>query len=300
MTGVRKEESMCYNSKVLFAGLLLVALARSLFADVQYEEVTTMNLPGGFGTSETYSKVFIKGDMKREETTTKMTMEIPGMPEGIPGMSEEGQELKEITIIRLDKGLQWEIELHEGTYSETKFADLKQMAVEDEMADDEIFEMPEFKTEFDIKKTGATKVINGYKCEQTIITITIKEKDPETGKEASHKIINDMWLSPGIKGRDELDAFNEKYERMTGFSKDILQNLGQTSRQQYQFAEELLEEMKNIKGFPILMNLKMIYEGAGEQGSIQSDVKVETKSVSTKPIDASIFELPKELKKVEH
>ena len=182
------------------------------------------------------------------------------------------------TIFRLDKGLSWEIDHNNKTYSEMRFEDMEKnlKAAKTEMAQ-KIQELSKEDQEMmkkmmggklskmlegkmptvSFKNTGKTKTINGYKCSQVLMYL---DNEP----------LMEMWLTP-------------KYNMGDDFIK-IYQKMG--------FIKGEVPAESQLKGFPIYNKMEM---NMG-MGNMVSETTVK-KIVPTK-ISDSEFEVPKGYKKI--
>ena len=89
-------------------------------------------------------------------------------------------------------------------------AELKKQAAEakDEPKDkDEV----EFEVDFKVDRTGARKALNGYDCQQVIMTITIRQKGKKLEESGGMVMTSDMWMAPVIPAMREQAAFMVRY-----------------------------------------------------------------------------------------
>jgi hypothetical protein len=117
-----------------------------------------------------------------------------------------------------------------------------------------------------VEKTGKTKTINGYKCEEYMVKTT----------SPMMSVTGDMWVTQDI----DTSEF-EKFKDFAG--QDMTRMFGG-------------EELAKIKGFAIQTNSKITMMGQNTEGS------TEVVSISHDPVPASLFELPKdyEVKEMPH
>jgi hypothetical protein len=69
----------------------------------------------------------------------------------------------------------------------------------------------EVEVDFDMKNTGATKKINGFDTRQTVVTITVREKDKTLDESGGMVMTTDMWLAPSAPSTKELTDFDMRY-----------------------------------------------------------------------------------------
>lgn len=190
----------------------------------------------------------------------------------------------EITIVRLDKGLMWNINGSRKTYMEMSFEEMKAAtqkamnAMEDTIANIppeqrkqmEQF-MPQFimpkKPELKIKRTGKEKDISGYKCEFIIATMDTSRTE--------------MWVTKQIEYDKDAKKF---FESMSSVFSDIVPFYNEAS---------VYQSLIKLELFPI--ETKTITTMGYKRQSPVSTVS----EVDYKKINDSEFELPGGLKKVE-
>ena len=75
----------------------------------------------------------------------------------------------------------------------------------------------QYEVDFDVKTTGESKNINGFATSQSIMTITVREKDKTLQESGGMVLSSDMWLTPSIPAMKEVAEFDLKYaEKMFG------------------------------------------------------------------------------------
>ncbi|MDD8018510.1 MAG: DUF4412 domain-containing protein [Bacteroidota bacterium] len=184
-----------------------------------------------------------------------------------------------IMIARLDKQLIWNLNPEKKTYSEITFADLEKMAEKGAAKMDKMKEkmkgMPEEQRKMmekmmgmqndqpiEVKKTGETKSVAGYKC--TKVTAVRGEEEVMT-----------WWLTKDLTGFEPLMAdWKEFSKRMSAM----------TAR----FAKGTSEIYKNINGFPMETTMKIM----------NSSITTTVTKVEKRSIPSSEFDVPAGYKKV--
>ncbi|KPJ49259.1 MAG: hypothetical protein AMJ41_03265 [candidate division Zixibacteria bacterium DG_27] len=238
--------------------IILFLFTTPVWADLYYEMTSTeySSTPGGETTKVDYEKGYIKSDRMKSEDLTN----------------------KEATIIRLDKGLVWEIDHNRKIYSQVTFAELEELYSQQEAtmkeSQEHMAEMmeslpPEQRAMMEkhmqqamemqaatskppeVTKTGKKDKILGYTCQQY--------------KMSWSNMTWDMWVSEEIV--PEID-----------FSK-FYKGLGMVG--------PLAEGFSEVNGLP----LKMVVET--EAAGTHSRTTTETTKVKTKKISDDEFELPK-------
>ena len=246
--------------------------------------IVTASVHAGFEgywlqTSVSESDVPMAG--KRSETEEQKILYRSGM------MKTIDLDTGRMTILRMDKGLMWEVDPEDSTYTEITFAEMEEMAAEgkermakakaemeaqmEDMSPEEqklmeklmggkmaaLMGAEEGSVELSVRRTGEKEKIGGYTCERTIVTAN---DDPFV----------EMWVTDEFDLGGQLFAF---YEKM---------NL---------FKHEPTEELEQFKGFP----MKTVFTMDMGMGTVKN-VSTVTKVVETS-LKNSDFDLPKGLRK---
>ena len=187
----------------------------SIRADVKADEKTKVELGGMLGgvmkmfggraaREGVVSTVIVKGDRK--------------------AMVHEDNE----QIIDLAEEKIYDVDLKKKSYKVTTFAELRRQfeeaqrkAAEEDAKREEKAEKnkpaerdpnaKEIEVDFDVKKTGEKKTINGFDTHQAIMTITMREKGKTLEQGGGLVITSDMWLVPTIKAMKEVTDFGIRY-----------------------------------------------------------------------------------------
>jgi hypothetical protein len=193
---------------------------------------------------------------------------------------EDGHE----TIVDLKTGVMTTLDGKKKTYYTVTKQDMEQMAVKMQ----ERMNTPEMKkameamqsmsggmsTSFDVKKTGATRKVAGYGCEEWAITMgtlsTIKECVTSELQYPAH-----AW--------DTYKEFSESMKNMTSAFGPMAKS-----------GAELAEKLKAMKGFPVATTTAV--DVMGHKTTIESEV-IEVRKGS---IPASAWEIPAGYTKIEN
>ncbi|KPK99963.1 MAG: hypothetical protein AMJ90_09105 [candidate division Zixibacteria bacterium SM23_73_2] len=237
--------------KTLFSISVLVLFFFSLSAaDVVYTTKTITSGMMGMGDMETETVTKIKGDKKREESTTKFA---GGMMMKMMKVKDQ----KDLSITRLDKEVVWDIDLEEETYTELTFEQMKKMMemVKSQVSDEDKEEM-EAKTTFDINRTDKKQKIGGYDCEEVLVKMITEGEDPETGEEGKFTVDIQMWITQEVKESGEIEEFNKKMAEKLGMGDYAEKMFGGMA--QFGIDTELLSKKAGeIKGFPLKTVVQM-------------------------------------------
>ena len=69
----------------------------------------------------------------------------------------------------------------------------------------------EYEVDFDVKDTGQKKQLIGYDTNETIVTVTVREKGKTLEESGGIVLTSDMWLGPRIPELKELADFELRY-----------------------------------------------------------------------------------------
>jgi hypothetical protein len=191
----------------------------------------------------------------------------------------EAKDMGDITIVRLDKKMIYQIDTNEKTYSEMTFdeweAQMKKMGAKMDARMDELKKkmenMPEQQrkmmeqmmgaqmaaktkdAKIDVVKSGESKEISGFGCTKYSIT-----KD---GKETLT-----LWVTKDLKGYDNM-------------RKDMEEFTSRMMASDFQGMKSYADAIKKVDGFPM-------------ETDMQGGLKVEVTKLERKNIPASEFEVP--------
>ena len=120
------------------------------------------------------------------------------------------------------------------------------------------------KNEFKVDKTGEEKSINGFDCEQYILTWHVITEDVETKAQSEYLMTNDSWLTLDTKKmkalqKEELDFAKAYYKKMGmeklagksgNFGLKLMSGITKTPEKQ------LEKQLAKMKGYPITSAVK--------------------------------------------
>uniref|UniRef100_A0A7C4TGS2 DUF4412 domain-containing protein n=1 Tax=candidate division WOR-3 bacterium TaxID=2052148 RepID=A0A7C4TGS2_UNCW3 len=223
-----------------------------LYGDVMYEMVTTTEGMMGMGKSESLIRNFIKGKFMRTEVITQH-----------PVLGE----IKNISIVRLDKNVIWVLDEGKKEYTELRLSENLADTIEIDTT------LP---LNIKVEKFNDKKTILKTECEKYVVNMEVKSS------EGNATLIQTMWVGKDIPGYDEIVGFNEKF---TGAGMGMLQGpmMGIDKESFRQFREKISE----IEGFPLETELSLTME---EGFSIKT--KSEITKITTVPISDKVFEIP--------
>ena len=271
------------SSRAVLLAFLVSALAVSARADVTIQEKTVTTGFGGFGSGTSERTMVVAGDKSRSDESFTYTGRFKTLVGSKPRASAE--------IVRLDKELIWSLEPDKKQYGEMTFAQMRE-AMAKGMADAQAeMKKPEHRKaqdqvemdfKVDVQRTGKKDVINGFKAENVILTLTATPKDKKSGeKGAGYKMTLDQWISNDTKGQSEMLAYYRRFAEKLGVDPQIKQMAGGLMAEYGEGVKQLAEKMKDLKGYPVRSTMTMALdmgltpEQQAQMAKAQKDAKKE-------------------------
>jgi hypothetical protein len=258
------------RSRVLATFVLILFTSYGVLADVRTEQKTqvqfggmlgrVMNLFGGRAAREGItSTVLVKGD--RKVTTSNNSSQI----------------------IDLSEEQVYDVDLRRKTYKVTTFAEFRRRIEEarrqaEEDARKQPQESPEpaqgdtkeVEVDFDVKKTGETRTINGFATSQTLVTVTVREKGKTLDESGGLVLTSDLWLAPEQPALEEVAEFDRRYaEKLYGGLAGVSADQMAMALAMYPMLRQALERMNaegdKVEGTAILTTLTFDAVRSAEQ-----------------------------------
>jgi len=243
--------------KIMVIGIFVI-LAQLVFGQVTFETKVTSYGFMGMGAFESNTKTYLIDDAQRTETDLKFTGKI------LKYMSPKGTE---VSIVRLDKGLIWNVNNAKKTYREQTFAEIKEMMTQGgEYQTQEIPEQDEdYESEYDwqkpvvkVENLKETKTINGFNCQHYLASVTTVGVHKETGIKDTMLFVSDIWNAKDISEKMALvNDFNIKYMKAMGIDVPENQGLAMIAGMYKEQMETLEDEASKLKGYPIVNDMKL-------------------------------------------
>ncbi|MBU1206350.1 MAG: DUF4412 domain-containing protein [Proteobacteria bacterium] len=127
-----------------------------------------------------------------------------------------------INITRVDKGVYWSIDPKDRTYSESPIEAFQKKESPQERGEKEKPSIRITKSEFSVKKTGASETINGFSCEEYLLTWLLEWEEIETKAKSHSTMTTNLWTTPETatirKAQAEENAFHKAYAQKLGVS----------------------------------------------------------------------------------
>jgi hypothetical protein len=263
----REGRNRMRNLGIILLGVFFLLIDSSAWGDSTIESTVKTGGIKGMGASEgTLIKRYQK-DKKWESVSTKFTGAILSRVVG----GSEGT-----NIARLDKGVYWNLDPKNHTYVERPIEVSRKEDLSKERGEKEKPKARVTKSEFTVKKTGASETINGFACEEYLVTWLLEMEDLETKAKSRSTMTTNLWATPETatirKVQAEEQEFQKAYARKLGLtiSPDEAKQLGMEALGSVSGArpEEIQkglirvkEEMSKIKGYPIRTVVSWILEG---------------------------------------
>jgi hypothetical protein len=259
---------------VLLVPFALAAIAAR--ADVVIEE--TMNTDGVAGFSmlamQGTTTRSLTADKSRTESNVQFKSKFLNTFAGKGGPSSQ--------IVRLDKGVMWDVQSKDKTYTETSFADaraamekaMQQMeAASKQAAAQQPQQQLPISTEdsqcsapvVEAKDTGEQATIAGHETKRATVSLKQTCKDPKTMKSCDMVFSIDEWLAAQAPGMDESKAFAQNYAKQMGLDPSSLQAM--QSRMQNAFSQykgtwtELMQKASTFQGYPLKSAMQITMGG---------------------------------------
>lgn len=265
-------------------------------ADVYYEEEITTSGFGGRGATRLTRKVSIKGDRQKRLTAMEVDKTMA------EAMRKAGRSLVTSDIIRLDRTLVWDLDHDEQTFTEQKFVRSAAQAVKLQAAkrismpaaeDTSTCAPPEISV--DLKRTGSSKKILGFPCEQVVLTMTTVRMDARTKTSRETRIVYDAWLTRAFPGYNEIRTFTKSQSEITGTPTFDLPGMDAMKSSMADVMEKLKQRAGELEGFTLLSTIG-IYSGGGNTPIFT--ITREVARAEQRTIPASEFEVPGSFSKV--
>ena len=243
--------------KIVAIGIFVI-LSHPVFGQITFETKVTSYGFMGMGAFESNTKTYLIADAQRTEADLKFTGKV------LKYMSPKGTE---VSIVRLDKGLIWNVDNAKKTYREQTFAEIKEMMTQGREYQTQ--EMPEqdedYESEYDwqrpvvkVENVKETKTINGFNCQHYLASVTTVGVHKETGIKDTMLFVSDLWNAKDVSEKMALvNDFNIRYMKAMGIDVPENQGLAMITGMYKEQMETLEDEVSKLKGYPIVNDMKM-------------------------------------------
>jgi hypothetical protein len=265
-----------------------------VWADATVESSIKSSGFKGMGAFEGTTSRKYQGEKMWDSTSSRFTGAILSR---VAGGSESA------TITRVDKGVYWTLDPKNKTYVERPIEAMKMGEPGKEKPEQEKSKVRVTKSEFSVKKTGASETINGFPCEEYLVTWLLEMEDMETKAKSRSTMTNNLWTTPETatirKVQAEERAFHKAYAQKLGIqmSPEEAKQMGieafaamsGASKEEIEKGfMKVREEMAKIKGYPIRTVVNWSVEGDKVEGA-EKEEKASSESSSQTPTSVGGF-----------
>lgn len=255
--------------------ITLIAASLPISAGVQADVIIKMKSSGkmmGMMEMEITGTEYVRADRSANEDITKMTGGMVAMFGG-----DEGTEMRDIQVYRLDKGVSWDIDLDEQSYRETPLDVYKQVMEEQaEQGDDDMMgEAEKYDWTINVETKDKPVDINGFKCKGIIATANgVSKENPEEKTD----LYFEYWYAEDVKGYDELNEYRKAFAEATGV--DVMaaqEGVGSMFAKFDEQFEEMFAKMEEAEGYPIKTIITI--KGSGGQMEDTGDMPADDENM---------------------
>jgi hypothetical protein len=276
---------------LVLAAVMAFSAMPILDADVRTDERTKSQFAGAVGRVVN----FFGGRATREGVTSTVAVKGNRMAT-INDSTGQIVDLTEEKIYNLD--------LKKKRYTVTTFADLRRQLEEARAkAREEAAKAPasekaepaaqqneaQMDVDFEVKKTGEKKDINGFSTSQSIMTITVREKGKTLQQSGGMVLTSDMWLTPSIPAMKEIIDFRLKYAQLLygpvleGASAQDMASAMAMYPMMKPALDKMAAESKKMQGAPILTTTTIDLVKSADQVASEQASAGSSKSSSSAP-----------------
>jgi len=217
----------------LLAVVYVLIGASTVWSDATIETILSSGGLKGMGATEGSQIRRYQDEKMYESTSSKFTGVI---------LSRIGGGTESITITRVDKGIYWILDPKSKTYTEQPIAPIEHKQKEAEPTKREGKPTSRVtKSEFNVKKTGASETINGFACREYLMTWLLEVEDLETKAKTRFLMENHLWNTPQTAAIKKLQAEEQKFHKALAKKIGILSTM-----EAKQMGMEALSAMANM------------------------------------------------------
>jgi len=292
-TGIRPH----INSLLLVS---LVAAATTTRADVVIEQTLDLDGVAGFSmlAMQGKSTTSLTADKSRTDSDMQFKSKLMNTFAGKHGNTSE--------IVRLDKGVVYDLQHKDKKYTEMTFAEMraamdKAMQQADAAAQQaEAQQQQQLPVDADecqwsppvveAKETGEHATIAGFETKRAIVSLKQTCTDPKTQKACDMVWTIDQWLAAQAPGEAESRAFGQNYAKALGLDSAGVEAMASRMRQAFsQYKSSWTEAMKkasDFQGYPLKSALQMSM--GGPQCTTESGQQVASDPTFADAVDAGV------------
>jgi hypothetical protein len=256
-------------------GFCLGLSMNSALADATIEQTFKTSGVKGMGASEGATTMRYQGEKGFETTQVKFTGAF------LSRLAGGGDDTR---ITRVDKGVYWRLHPKDRAYEEEPIKPFKQAKGEPKEKSEKTHRVT--KCEVSVKKTGAKEAINGFPCEEYLITWLLEVEELETKEKSRSTMLTNLWTTPETadirKARADEERFHKALAKRLGleFTPEQARMLGREAVGGFINApgEELDKgfkrfagEMAKVKGYPIRTVVSWNVEEDGQKAAASEE-----------------------------
>jgi hypothetical protein len=251
---------------------LVLGLAAGLGADMKSRQKTQVKFEGMLGKmvgmfggkaakEGVISTVAISGD--RMMTVTDQTGELVDLAqEKVYAIDFKGKSYKVKTFAEMRK--EWE----------DAQAEMKKQAAEAKEEGQQA--EAQYELDFNVEKTGQRKSVNGYDCQQAVMTIAVRQKGKTLEEGGGMMLTSDMWMAPTIPAMQEQVAFMQRYmKKLLGSDTETMARGLAQAIAMYPQMKDAMDRMRKegakLEGTPVLTTMKIETVMSPEQAKAQAE-----------------------------
>ena len=226
---------------IILTTMMFLCLASFSAADMVIETKTELDMIGA-GKVDMEQTQYIKGDRSYDENTTRLNEQMAAMA--------GKKDMRNIQIVRLDKGIGWALDPDAKSYNEFSFEQLKanlEMALKQQKS---AAPMGEYEWTNEISKDIGTEKIMSYDCKGIrAISVGVNKNDVKD----SIFITNEQWFAKDLPGGSEFTNFSDKMSEAVGNKKGLLNQMSMNpmlAKFGDQFGE-IAKEFETVEGIPL-------------------------------------------------
>jgi hypothetical protein len=265
--------------RTLTVACLLAMSAGPAWADAVIERYSRSDGFAGMGAFESTSVQATSPTAQRDETKMRFT---GGFLSAIQKMAGFGDSVR---ITRLDREVVWTLDPEKKTYTEAPLTAKGERERSGptqprprQQEKGEPSDVVITKNEFKVEKTGAQKVINGFPCEEYLMTWLVETRNTKTEETSKSLMTDHLWTTPENaeirQARAEEQVYAQAYLKKLGFqmspaeARQFLAGLsGLPEEEQRQALAKVAAELAKVKGFTVVSDLTWSAEGSGGAGA---------------------------------
>ncbi len=262
---------------------LLGAAVSPILADFSYQEKSTVT-GGAVAGMLKVAGVFSKAARVPIEATV-----------AVKGNRMAHRSSRHGSIIDLDAQTITQIDLQRKTYSVMTFDQMKAMLEQMRQKMKQNPNDSQVSFQVSANRTGNRKTIGGMAAAEIILKMEMQGTDQQSGQQGGMEIATDLWVAPAAAGYAEIRRFHRRMAEKLDWTPGG--NMFLANPQVSEGMAEVYKEMSKLDGMPVFETVSMGV--AGKSAGSLLEMTVEMSDFSSNPLDASVFEVPADFKKVE-